>query len=304
MDEKQMDTVTNTPSVSGNKTDKTLKIIIGILAAVLIILFVFFLMARKENKENMKAIQEEKEMLHQELVDLSHNYDDLKTDNDAMNEKLLHEQEKIADLMDKMQEFRDNSYAEINRYKKEINTLKVVMRSYVVQIDSLNQLNQKLLAENTEVKKQMDWVRERNKSLEEKTTQMEATLEIASALAAENFNLYPINKKDKETSIRKCFQLKADFVLTKNITAKRGPRMIYLRLTRPNGEVISGSEKSFFKFQNVSLTYSARREVQYEGERLEVSIFWPNDGSLEKGTYVADLFTDNQQIASSEFTLK
>ena len=66
--------------------------------------------------------------------------------------------------MDKMKKFRNDSYAEINRYKREIGTLKTVLRSYVVQIDSLNQLNQKLLAENKEVKKQMDWVRERNKT--------------------------------------------------------------------------------------------------------------------------------------------
>lgn len=291
-------------SLIRDKRDKTLVIIIGILSLVLIVLFVFFLIARKENRTNMEVIQQEKEELHQELVDLSHSYDEMKSDNDTLNAKLLYEQEKIAELMGKMKVFRDNSYAEINRYKKEITTLKGIMRSYVVQIDSLNQLNQKLLAENTQVKQQMDYVRERNKTLEQRTIKMEETLEKAAALNIENFNLYPINKKEKEVVIRKCFQLKADFVIAKNITAKRGTRTIYLRLTRPNGEVIAGSDKSFFKFQNVSLTYSAKREIQYEGERLEVSIYWPNDGSLEKGLYVADLFCDNQQISSSEFLLK
>ena len=56
--------------------------------------------------------------MEQELTDLSHNYDDLKTSNDTLNEKLQLEQEKILTLMDQMKKFRDNSYAEINRYKK------------------------------------------------------------------------------------------------------------------------------------------------------------------------------------------
>ncbi|WP_065220099.1 MULTISPECIES: coiled-coil domain-containing protein [Butyricimonas] len=287
-----------------NKKDKTLLIVIGVLSAILIVLFVFFLIEKKENRENMVAITAEKEELQQELTDLSHHYDNLKTDNDTLNVKLAHEQEKIASLMEKMKEFRNNSFAEINRYKKEIGTLKTVLRSYVVQIDSLNQLNQKLVAENTEVKKQMNWVRERNKTLEQKTEKMAETLEKATTLSVEDFRVYCVNKNDKETNLRRCFQLKADFSLTRNVAAKRGPRMIYLRITRPDGQVLAASSKSYFKYQNATLTYSARREIEYEGEKLEIAIFWPNDGSLEKGEYIADLFSDNQQIGTTKFILK
>ena len=287
-----------------NRKERTMGIVAVVLAVVLVVLAVFYLIVHRENKENMKAIMAEKEVLQQELADLSHDYDNLMTDNDTLNVKLAREQEKIAVLMEKMEKFRDNSYAEISRYKKEVGTLKTVLRSYVVQIDSLNQINQQLRAENTEVKKQMNWVRERNKSLEEKTVQMAETLEKASTLTAEGIRVYPVNKKEKETSLKKCYQLKTEFTLGRNITAKRGPRMIYLRMTRPDGQVIAASSKSFFKYQNTSLTYSARREIEYEGEALEVAIYWPNDGSLVKGTYVADLFCDNQQIGTAEFTLK
>ncbi|MDY4044273.1 MAG: hypothetical protein SOY65_10800 [Marinifilaceae bacterium] len=287
-----------------NKKDTTLWIIIGALAVILIVLSVFFMIEHKENKANMEAIMSEKEVLQQELTDLSHDYDNLRTDNDTLNARLAHEQEKIAQLMESMKKFRNNSYAEINRYKKEIGTLKSVLRSYVVQIDSLNQLNQKLLAENTEVKKQMNWVRERNKTLEQKTEKMAETLEKASTLNVESISVYPINKREKETSLKKCYQLKTEFTIERNITAKRGTKTIYLRFTRPDGQVIAASSKSFFKFQNTTLTYSARREIEYEGERLEVAIYWPNDGSLIRGEYIADLFCDNQQIGTTKFILK
>lgn len=287
-----------------DKKDKTLIIIIACLAVILVALFIFFMMERSENKEHMAAIHQEKEMLQQELTDLSHNYDDLKTSNDTLNEKLLVEQEKIATLMDKMKKFRDNSYAEINKYKREIGTLKTVLRSYVVQIDSLNQLNQKLAKENTEVRQQINWVRDRNQKLENKQKDMQEVIARASALRTENFIVYPVNKKDKETNWKKCFNLKAEFVLTKNITAERGERTIYLRLKRPDDKVIAFSDKSFFKYQNVSLTYSAKREITYEGDRLEMAIYWPNDGSLIKGKYTAELFSDNEIIGTTEFFLK
>lgn len=287
-----------------DKKDKTLIIIIACLAVILVALFIFFMMERSENKEHMAAIHQEKEMLQQELTDLSHNYDDLKTSNDTLNEKLLIEQEKIATLMDKMKKFRDNSYAEINKYKREIGTLKTVLRSYVVQIDSLNQLNQKLAKENTEVRQQINWVRDRNQKLENKQKDMQEVIARASALRTENFIVYPVNKKDKETNWKKCFNLKAEFVLTKNITAERGERTIYLRLKRPDDKVIAFSDKSFFKYQNVSLTYSAKRDITYEGDRLEMAIYWPNDGSLIKGKYTAELFSDNEIIGTTEFFLK
>lgn len=76
-----------------------------------------------------------------------------------------------------------------NRY------IKNVLRSYVVQIDSLNQLNQKLAKENTEVRKQMNWVRERNQKLENQQKDMKEVIAQASALRTENFVVYPVNKK-------------------------------------------------------------------------------------------------------------
>lgn len=287
-----------------DKRDKTLVIIIASLSAVLLVLFIFFLVEKAENRKHIASIHQEKEVLEAELTDLSHNYDELKTSNDTLNEKLLAEQEKIATLLERMKKFRDNSYAEINRYKKEIGTLKNVLRSYVVQIDSLNQINRKLAQENTEVRQQMDWVRERNLKLEHQQKDMKEVIARASALKTENFIVYPVNKKDRETNMKKCFNLKAEFVITKNITAKRGKRTIYLRLKRPDDKVIAFSDKSTFRYQNVRVAYSAKREITYEGDRLEMAIYWPNDGSLIKGRYTAELFSNNEIIGTTEFFLK
>ena len=284
--------------------DQILVIAIVTLATILLVLFIFFMIQRAENKEHIAAIEQEKTSLTQELTELGHTYDELKTNNDTLNEKLLLEQAKIVTLVDKMKEFRNNSYAEINRYKKEIGSLRGILRSYVVQVDSLNQLNQKLTKEVSDAQKQINYTRNRNKKLENQQKNMEEVIDRASALRTENFIVYPVNKKNKETSMRKCFHLKAEFIITKNITAKRGDKVVYLRLKRPDEKVIAFSDKSFFKYDNASLTYSVKRTVIYEGDRLEVAMFWPNDGSLIKGKYTAELFCDNEIIGSIEFSLK
>lgn len=287
-----------------NKREKTLKRILAVLAGLLAVLFILFLVEHSKNRKNMKALTTEKEMLQKELGDLSSDYNHLKTNNETLNKKLEFEQEKITKLLEEMKVFKANSYAELNKYRKEINTLKSIMRNYVIQIDSLNRINKKLTAENIEIKQQADWTRERNQKLESDAKRMQEVIARASALKTENFVVYPINKRGRETNLNKCYQLKADFVIAENITAKRGERTVYLRITRPDDKVIAFSADATFKYQNVKLNYTAKRSFDYEGERLEVSIFWPNDGSLIRGRYVAELFSDNENIGSTEFTLK
>jgi hypothetical protein len=52
------------------------------------------------------------------------------------------------------------------------------------------------------------------------------------------------------------------------------------------------------------MVYSAKREIDYEGEALEVAIFWDNDGSLIEGEYKIDVFTEGNHIGNAKFILK
>ena len=74
-----------------------------------------------------------------------------------------------------------------------------------------------------EKKKQEKAIRkaEREK-LENQQKDMKEVIAQASALRTENFVVYPVNKKDKETNWKKCYNLKAEFVITKNVTGRPG----------------------------------------------------------------------------------
>lgn len=288
-----------------NKKDKILVGILGALAVILIALTVIFFIQRAENKRYVNEITTEKNNLQTELQDLSTEYENLQTDNDTLKVKLAGEQEKINKLIEKMRIFRNNSYAEIARYKKEVTTLKTVLRSYVVQIDSLNRLNEALLAENKQVKKQMNWAKERASELEKKTEKMQETISKAATLEAMNFVVYPVNRKDRKIrKYKKAEKLKAEFKLRKNITAKRGTRSLYLRIQGPDESVLSSKDQGTFKHKGSNIAYTATRAIEYEGEELEIAIYWDNDGSLVRGKYTADLFSEENHIGTTTFYLK
>ncbi|MGQ1911666.1 hypothetical protein ACT3CE_18035 [Marinifilum sp. RC60d5] len=291
--------------MENEKKDKIYKGVLVGLGTVLLIVAVMYFMEHRENKRYIGEITTEKLGLENELKLLSQDYDSLQTSNDTLNVQLKMEQEKIAELLDRMRVFRNNSYAEINKYKRELGTLKGVLRDYIVQIDSLNTRNQLLTAENRKVKKQISWVKERNEKLQESTENMKEVISKASALDLVDLTCYPINKKGKTVKkISKTKKLKSSFTIQKNITASTGVKEIFIRLTRPDEVVLGNPQNLLFDYENTKLVYSAKREIDFEGDALEVAIFWDNDGSLIAGEYKVDVFTEGNHIGNATFLLK
>ncbi|PXX97748.1 hypothetical protein DF185_17410 [Marinifilum breve] len=291
--------------MENEKKDKIYKGVLIGLGIVLVVVAVMYYSEHRENKRYIGEITAEKLSLQSELELLSADYDSLQTSNDTLNVQLKMEQEKISELLERMRVFRNNSYAEINKYKRELGTLKEVLRDYIVQIDSLNTRNQLLTAENVRVKKQINWVKERNQKLEESTENMKEVISKAAALDVAGLTCYPINKKGKTVKkISKTVKLKTSFTLRKNITAATGAKEIFVRLTRPDEVVLGNPQNLLFDFENTKLVYSAKREIDYEGDELEVAIFWDNDGSLISGEYKVDVFAEGNHIGNAKFLLK
>ncbi|PKQ64643.1 hypothetical protein [Labilibaculum manganireducens] len=279
--------------------------VLSTLGVILVILAVMYYMEHRDNKRYISEITTEKISLENELKLLSQDYDSLQTSNDTLNVQLKMEQEKINELLDRMKVFRNNSYFEINKYKKELGTLKGVLRDYIVQIDSLNTRNQLLTAENVRVKKQIDWVKDRNTKLEESTETMKEVISKAATLSLVDLACSPINRKGKEVKkISKTEKLVTNFTIQKNVTASTGVKALFVRITRPDEVVLGNPENLLFDFENTKLSYSATREIDYEGEQLDVAVFWDNDGSLIEGEYKVDVFAEGNHIGTAKFLLK
>lgn len=255
-------------------------------------------------KEKEK-ISNEKAHLIKEFNDLSIEFEQLKSENDTINDKLIQRQLEINQLVGEINRIKNTNAQIIRQYKKELNTLREIMKSYIVQIDSLNTKNQLLQAENIEVKEQMKQIKtELDKEREIKDNLFEK-VEVGSKLTAKDMVAISLNEKGKEKDrISKIARIRMCFTIRENPIAEPGPRTVYMRIARPDDLILADSEDDLFEFEDKMIVYSAKRDIEYENQDLDVCIYWQNNGMLIPGNYEVNLFTDGYKIGSTFLTLR
>jgi len=246
-------------------------------------------------------ITEQKDSLEMELNGIIVQYDSLMTENDTINQQLTAQQQKIEQLL----QLRLSDAQKIRKYEKELGTIRKVLRSYIVQIDSLNTKNQILMAENKELKNRSTQVENINRQLSEEKEELLAITDEAKTLIATNIITVGLNKRSNEKDkFNKVEKLKTDFIIQKNIVVEPGPKMIYLQIIRPDGLVLSAPEPGIIQIDEEEVPYTAKREIIYENNDVPVTIWWDNNGDLIAGNYTTQLYHNGKFIGESFFTLK
>ena len=289
------------------KKDLRNNIIVITLSVILVVMAVLFFMQRKDHSVIINELNAEKDSIKHELTEMVFSYDSLNTENDTINEQLLIAQTKVRDLLIEVEQTKKVSYNKISGYQKEVNSLMGVMRNFVVQIDSLNERNKILMAENLEVKEQYKEAEIKNEQLSKEKEKLQKNLQRAAMLEVRGLVAVAINSRSKATSLaRKAQKIKIYFVLGSNITSKRGSKDIYARIMRPDQLLMSKSADNLFQFEDLKIQYSAMRNVNYEGNDLPVAIFWDNtnEADLMVGEYTVDLFTDGNNIGTTTLSIR
>ena len=289
--------------------DKSKKLIIIIVLLIIMIGGVSFFAFRQvqENKEMTELYAIEKEEMENEYTTFATQYDELQVqiNNDSLRQKLESEKLKTQRLLEELRQVKTSNAAEIMRLKKELKTVRAVLRSYVVQIDSLNRINEALTTENKEVKKkyseatrQINTLAKEKKSLNEKVT-------LAAQLDATNITVTTKNKKGKVTDkVKNIKKIAVGFTIVKNITAKTGERTLYVRIATPDNEVLCKSASDTFTYENRELTYSIKKYIEYSGEEQTVTVYWDVEEYLPAGTYKVYIFADGTMIGQQSFSMK
>lgn len=294
-------------SLGETEKERRNNLIVIFLSIFLVVVVVLFFMQRSENQKIVYSLNAEKDSIQSELSNMVQSYDSLKTNNDTINSKLFIAQTKVKDLMLEVSQVKRASYDQIEKYRDEVNSLRRIMRNYIVQVDSLNRRNQQLMAENEQVKQDYAQVETKNKQLQKEKERLSQRVEKAARLDALNLHAFGINSRGNEVNnSRKAEKIQVSFSLSKNITAKRGAKNIYIRIQRPDQILLIKSKNDLFQFEDLRIPYSAMREVTYEGNELPVNIFWDNAGmnSLIPGEYTVDVFADGNNIGTTTFSFK
>lgn len=295
-------------STKKNTTKIVLIFLIVALAIVSVLLVWMNLQQKTEMKEMVEIMEFEKEQLEDEYEQLAIQFDGFQTQdihNDSLVELLAKEQQRVQDLREELRITKVTNARRIAELKKELATVRQVMVSYVHQIDSLDRTNKRLVAENQQVKQQYQEVARQAQQLEEERTQLAEVVSRASMLEITHFQMIPLNKRDRKTSIYNQIQkLQFDYTVGRNITNKPGMKTLYMRITRPDGEVMQKSIDDVFRFENSDIAYSVSKDFEYAGEEISGSLYWLVEEILQIGWYNADFFVDGELIGSFPFQIK
>lgn len=287
------------------------KVIIVSLTAALVLLFGIgtylwvALQDSEERNEELKQVEAyvalEKEEMLNDLQMARQQYDELKIniDNDSLLFKLEQEQRRTQELLEELERTKATDAAEIRRLKNELATLRGVLESYIIQIDSLHRENSQLRTRNDELVAANRRVEIERNNLAEEREVLEERVTLASQLDATNVRMVLLKRSGSETEkLRRAKQIKVSFTISKNITAATGEKTVYVRIMNPDQEPLAKNLSDTFLYEDREIGYSMKRNFEFTGEEQALELYWDIEETLQKGNYTVSIFVDGNMIGS------
>lgn len=291
------------------KSNKILLIfLIIILIAAICGLAYINLSQRQELNEIVEQMTIEKEELQDEYEDLAIQFDgyqQMDIRNDSLQDLLSREQQRVQDLLEELRQTKATNARRIAELKKELATVRAVMKDYVRQIDSLNATNQRLTEENIQVRAENQQVRSRNEELTQANTELTETVTRAAMLEVTSCSLTTLNKRDRKTRIAgQIAKLQFDYTIAKNITCSPGLKNVYARIIDPQGNLLGEDASRLFAFESGEIPYTVQQQIEYGGEAYSGTMYWTLQDEIVRGFYTIDIFCDGNLIGSFPFQIK
>jgi predicted nucleic acid-binding Zn-ribbon protein len=295
-----------TPPQKRDGKSKVMQIVIAILVLALGASLIYIYQITKQSEEDLAVANAEKQEVIENLEQLKTDYGELKVSNDTISAQLNSERKKIDALMERIKKTEATNKAQMRRYEKEVINLKSLLTGYVHQIDSLNVLNRALRDENTKVKSEISRSKKQVEELSQERTALKSMVEKGGEMKTRDLTAIALTNRDKATSrARQTEQFKVCLTLVENELAKRGSHSVYIRIKSPDGSLLTQSVTNLFDpvAGGSQLIYSAMRDVDYNGDDLEVCVFY-KDTDFMSGTFDIEVFLDGAFVGSVQILLK
>ncbi|MBQ1751153.1 MAG: hypothetical protein II130_00980 [Bacteroidales bacterium] len=282
-----------------------LKTLMWVLVAVAALLAAALGYLLNQKSGLVKELEVEKADLTEQMLALQNDFATLSSDYENINSQLDTSREQVALLIEKLQKTEATNRAKIRQYEKELGTLRSIMKGYIVQIDSLNTLNKKLTADAAAARQEAAESKRANAELTQKVDQLSDRVAAGSVIKARGLSLQAYNGSDRVTDRSSRVQyLIATLSLVENELAERGPVRVYIRVKDPEGILLLNSSSTSFNVGDEALQATASREVDYEGNEVELSIYVKDTGAFSKGIYTVEAYTTKGLVGKSELMLR
>ena len=288
------------------KKNGGLKSVMYALAAVAVLLAGALAYVWFQKSSLVKDLNLEKEDLTEQIVALQQDYDNLSSDYEAINSQLDSSREEVSQLVERIKQTDATNRAKMRQYEKELGTLRSIMRNYIVQIDSLNTLNQQLSAEADAARKDAASSRRQTEALNKQVNELSGQVAAGSVIKARGIILEPYSAQDRVTDrSSRVVRMLTTLSLVENDLAPKGPVRVYIVVKAPDGTILTNANSTGFESGGEARTASASREVDYEGKEVELSIYL-NDltDRCVKGVYTVEAYTAQGYLGSAETMLR
>lgn len=287
------------------KNNGPLKTIMYAMIALAVVLGAALVYVSTSKSKLVGELNDEKTDLTEQIKALQSDYETLSSDYDYINAQLDSSREEIAQLVDRVQKTEATNRSKIRQYEKELGTLRSIMKSYIVQIDSLNTLNHQLTVDAANARKEADNQRRISADLTKQVEDLTGRVTAGSILKARGLNAIAYNSTDKATDkANKVVRLLVNLSLVENELAERGPVRIYIRVTDPQGNLLDDGSNASFTHGDQVLKATASREVDYEGNEVDLGIYVNNIPVFDKGIYTIEAYSNQTSLGSTELMLR
>lgn len=287
------------------KEKKGPRMLLGILAGIAAVLAVTLGYLLYQRNGLVKELEVEKADLARQMVELQNDFSALNTDYESISHQLDTSREQVAQLIEKLSKTEATNRAKIRQYEKELGTLRSIMKGYIVQIDSLNTLNKRLTADAAAARREAAESRRVSEELTQQVVDLSSKVSAGKVLRARALSLtaYYSNDKtgDRHSRVR---YMVAGLTLVENSLADKGPVRIYVRVKDPEGTLLMNSESTEFSFNGQSLHATASREVDFQGNEVDLSIYINDTGEFLKGVYTLEVYSPLGLMGRSECMLR
>ncbi len=274
----------------------------------------WLLLKEKENGVKERVITEkvvvERDNVQADLLALQKDYATLQTSDAAMQKDIDEKKAKIEELLKQAAKHKGDARI-IAELKKETETLRTIMKGYVRTIDSLNTLNQTLVAEKKTVLKQLGNEKEKQQTLIKEKEELKTTIAKGSVLSCFNVSAKAVlykrgGKKESETTkARKTQKIKVSFSLGENKIAKAGEKTVFIRIMTPDGKELAKNYDDTYKFTfNGSSGYFAgKTELNYANTEISGVSYCEGQGEFVPGNYLIEITCDGVVIGNTSLKL-
>lgn len=290
------------------------KVYLGIITALVLAVgvLIFQLYQNKTSIQNITVVnndlQNDKQQLTSELNEMLQQYNDLETNNKELQGEMLEQKQKIQDLLEDVKNNKAN-VATIRKFKKEVGTLRVIMKGYVVTIDSLNTMNQELISENQTISTRLNESKKTNQNLLSEKENLVGIVKTASRLQISEQEILGLRQRSsgafaKSSRASRIAKFETCFLLLENKTTKAEDKEVFVRLLAPDGSLLKSEESKEFFNGEETLMSSASKVFPYDNKETDVCVYVSVNDELPSGEYTMLYYESGALIGNKTIELK